>query len=107
MPGGRDVGANIRELKASGKKRPHDQIVAIALSEARRAGNKKVGPKPKTGVGEDKWIQGAIKHKGAFSAKAKKAGMSTSAYADKMADAPGSTGKQARLAQTLGKLRKK
>lgn len=57
------------------------------------------------------WIQGAIKRPGAFKAKAKKAGMSTSAYASKVTK-PGSTAstrtkKQAALAKTLGKLRKK
>jgi len=57
------------------------------------------------------WIAGAIKHPGAFSKKAKAAGVSTSAYA-KSALKPGSkasstTKKQAALAQTLGKMRKK
>lgn len=48
------------------------------------------------------WIAKATsKHKGAFKAKAKKAGMSTAAYAAKESGAPGTTGKQARLAQTL------
>lgn len=45
-----------------------------------------------------KWIQGAIKKPGAFKAKAKAAGMSTAAY--------GTTGKQARLAETLMGLHK-
>jgi hypothetical protein len=54
------------------------------------------------------WIAGAVsKGKGAFSAKAKKAGMSTAAFAAKKATAPGKLGKEARLAQTLGKMRKK
>ena len=52
------------------------------------------------------WIAGAIKRPGAFKAKAKKAGMSTSAYASKMKGAKSRTGKQARLAITLGKMRK-
>lgn len=62
--------------------------------------------------GESKnWIKGAIKHPGAFSAKAKKAGMSTAAYAAKVTK-PGSTAstqtkRQANLAKTLGKMRKK
>lgn len=47
------------------------------------------------------WIKGAIKRPGAFRKKAKAAGMSTRAYAQKMKDAPGRTGKQARLALTL------
>ena len=53
-----------------------------------------------------KWIQKAIKRPGAFRAKAKRAGMSTGAYARKMRTASGRTGKQARLAITLGKMRR-
>ena len=62
--------------------------------------------------GESKnWIKGAIKRPGAFSAKAEKAGMSTAAYASKVTK-PGSkastqTKRQANLAKTLGKMRKK
>lgn len=63
---------------------------------------------------EDKkggWISGAIKKPGAFTAQAKRAGMSTSAFAKK-ALAPGSkatetTKKRARLAQTLSGMHKK
>lgn len=47
------------------------------------------------------WIAGAIKRPGAFRAKAKAAGMSTRDYAKKMEHAPGRTGRQARLAETL------
>lgn len=48
------------------------------------------------------WIAGATAGAhGQFKAKAKKAGMSTHAYAEKEKDAPGKTGKQARLALTL------
>ena len=58
-----------------------------------------------------KWIQGAIKRKGAFRKKAKKAGMSTSAYANKVlkkgSKASTRTKRQAALAKTLSKLRKK
>ena len=57
----------------------------------------------------DKWIQGAIKRKGAFSAKAKTAGMSTPAYAKKVlkkgSKASTRTKKQANLSRTLSKLR--
>lgn len=57
------------------------------------------------------WIKGAIERPGAFSAKAKKAGMSTSAYANKVtrkgSKASERTKKQANLAKTLGKMRKK
>lgn len=53
------------------------------------------------------WMQKAVipSHKGLFTAKAKRAGMSVSEYAAKKADAPGTLGKEARLAQTFEKLR--
>jgi len=57
------------------------------------------------------FIAGAIKHPGAFKAKAKAAGMSTSAYASKVtkkgSKASTQTKRQANLAKTLGKLRRK
>jgi hypothetical protein len=57
------------------------------------------------------WIQGAIKRPGAFSAKAKAAGKSTAAYAKSVlkegSKASTRTKRQAALAQTLGKMRKK
>lgn len=49
-----------------------------------------------------KWIEGATRNAhGQFKAKAKRAGMSTKAYAEKEKHAKGRTGKQARLALTL------
>lgn len=59
-----------------------------------------------------KWIQEAVsKHPGAFSKKAKEAGMSTAEYASKVTANPDQydkkTVKQANLAKTLTKLRKK
>lgn len=53
------------------------------------------------------WIKKAIEpaHKGAFKAKADAAGKSTAEFAAEKADAPGKTGKQARLAETLGAMR--
>jgi len=55
------------------------------------------------------WIKGAIKRPGAFSAKAKAAGMSTLAYARKVlakeSKADTRTKKQASLAITLMKMR--
>jgi hypothetical protein len=58
-----------------------------------------------------KWIKGAIKRPGAFRKKAKSAGMSTSAYANKVlkkgSKASTRTKRQASLAKTLGKMRKK
>ena len=58
-----------------------------------------------------RWIQGAIKRPGAFKAKAKKAGMPTSAYARKVlrknSKASTRTKRQAALAVTLSKMRRK
>ena len=56
------------------------------------------------------WIQGAIKRPGAFTAKAKKAGMSVQAYARKVlkkgSKASTLTKQQARLAQTFKRMAK-
>ena len=52
-----------------------------------------------------KWIQAAHLKKGAFTAKAKKAGKSVAAYAKEKAGTGGKLGKQARLAQTFRKMR--
>jgi len=56
------------------------------------------------------WIKGAIKRPGAFRAKAQKAGKSTAAFGSAVLKSPGRysprTVKQARLAKTLGKMRK-
>ncbi|MDR5698155.1 MAG: hypothetical protein QN135_10700 [Armatimonadota bacterium] len=54
-----------------------------------------------------KWIQKVIRRPGAFRAKARRAGMSTRAYALRMRNAPGRTGRQARLALTLMRLNKR
>ena len=53
------------------------------------------------------WMASAVKHPGAFSAKAKRSGMSTAAYAKSKASAPGTLGRQARLALTFAKFRPK
>jgi hypothetical protein len=57
------------------------------------------------------WIKEAIKKPGAFKAKAKKAGKSTAEYAaqvlKKGSKASARTKKQASLAKTLAKMRKK
>ena len=49
------------------------------------------------------WIKSAIRpgSKGKFAAKAAAAGESTAQYATENADAPGTLGKEARLARTL------
>lgn len=55
-----------------------------------------------------RWIQGAHLQKGAFTAKAKRAGMSVAAYASKVtkkgSKASATTKRQANLAKTLRKL---
>lgn len=57
---------------------------------------------------QKKWIQAATANShGQFKAKARKAGMSTKAYAQAKEGAGGTTGKQARLALTLMGLNKK
>ena len=53
------------------------------------------------------FIQGAIKHPGAFTASAKRAGKSVGEYAEEKKDAGGTLGRRARLAITLRKLAKK
>jgi hypothetical protein len=60
----------------------------------------------------EKWIQEAVsKHPGAFSKKAKEAGMTTAEFARKVTANPDEydpkTVKQANLAKTLSKLRQK
>ncbi len=52
------------------------------------------------------WIKQAVsKHPGKFAAKAKAAGMSTAAYAEKKKGVGGTLGHEAVLAQTLAHLR--
>lgn len=50
------------------------------------------------------WIKDAVHNPGAFTAKAKKAGMGVQAYAQKKKHASGKTGQQARLAITLKRM---
>lgn len=54
-----------------------------------------------------KWISAAIKHPGALTRKAKAAGESPMAFAQKHKGDSGTTGRQARLAITLRHMRKK
>lgn len=60
---------------------------------------------------EKNWIQGAVEHPGAFTKKAKERGMSTATLASKVTANPEqydkTTVRQANLAKTLKKLRKK
>jgi hypothetical protein len=53
------------------------------------------------------WIKSAIREPGSFSKSAERAGESTAKFAQEKKSAPGVTGKRARLAITLGKLRPK
>lgn len=53
------------------------------------------------------FIQGAIKRPGALKKKAKKSGMSTSAFAKSHDKGNTRTAKQSRFAETLAKLREK
>ena len=56
-------------------------------------------------IDEKNWIAGAIKHPGAETAAAKRAGMSVQAYASKHQHDSGTSGKRARLAMTLKKMK--
>jgi hypothetical protein len=53
-----------------------------------------------------KWIAGAVKKPGALTAQAKKAGMSPMEFARAHEHDPGVTGRRARLALQLSKMRK-
>ena len=56
-------------------------------------------------VGEEKdWIKGAVKHPGAETAAAKKAGMSVQGYAEKHKHDSGKAGQRARFALTMKKM---
>jgi hypothetical protein len=57
-------------------------------------------------MSEHHWIGSAIRHHGVFRAAAKKAGMSTEAFARKHEGSPGIQGQRARLALTLMGLHK-
>lgn len=51
LPGKNNIGHNISELEQHGSlPRPHKQIVAIALAEARRTGADIPAPKNKSGI---------------------------------------------------------
>jgi hypothetical protein len=58
-------------------------------------------------LSEKNWIAGAIKHPGAETAAAKKAGESTHDYEEKHKHDSGTAGKRARLGLTLAKINKK
>lgn len=53
------------------------------------------------------WIKGAIRHPGAMTAAAKREGVSNSQYEQEHKNDKGTSGKRARLAITLSKMRKK
>jgi hypothetical protein len=53
------------------------------------------------------WIKGAIKHPGVFKAAAERAGKSTHEFAEEHKHDSGKLGNRARLALTLGGMRRK
>ena len=83
------------------------QAVAIMLSEKQKAAEgdteyQSSGMQKEKIVPEKKnWIKGAIRHPGALKRAAKRAGESTKGYAAQHKGDSGTTGKRARLAQTL------
>jgi hypothetical protein len=85
----------------------HNPQVANQLKTAMDKGELSFGD---TEIKEaEEWIKGAIKDPGAFSAKAKRHGMSTKEFARHVLahkdDFPAKTEKQANLAKTLGKMK--
>ncbi len=99
-------GGSFPDLTGDGKVTKADVLKGRGV--IKKGGATKATPEMKKG---GNWIQGAIKRPGAFSAKAKAAGKSTAAYAKSVlkegSKASTRTKKQAALAQTLGKMRKK
>ena len=78
--------------------------LASTIKQAIGQGQMTLNPEQEMTENGEKWIQGAIKHPGAFTKKAKTAHMGTQAFAKKHAHDSGTLGKQARLAQTLSKM---
>lgn len=58
-------------------------------------------------AGKSKWMQGAVKHPGSFTAFAKRSGKSVHAYAEEKKHTSGKTGKRARLALVFEQASKK
>lgn len=58
-----------------------------------------------SGGGADKWMQHAVKHKGALRQAAHRAGQSTAEFAREHKNDPGAVGRRARLAITFAKYR--
>ena len=85
----------------------HNPAVANQLKQAIDKGELTIGD-AELQEAED-WIKGAIKDPGAFTAKAKRHGMSTKEFASYVLshkdDFPSKTEKQANLAKTLGKMK--
>lgn len=92
--------------------KPHGPMEIDSAGEKmieRKHGGKVDGKKPrgradKMARGGKKWIQKAHLKKGAFTAQAKRAGESVHELAEKKKNAPGKTGKRARLALTFEKM---
>ena len=56
---------------------------------------------------KSRWIQGAVKKPGAFTAMAKRAGKSVGEFAREKAHAPGKAGQRARFALAMKKIAKR
>lgn len=75
----------------------------MALLKRKRIGNQYVGDAEND---RGHWIRGAIKHPGAFTAMAHRAGESVGAYAREKEHAGGLVGRRARLALILRRIAK-
>ena len=101
---GRDLMDKYNHLKGLHKRitEDKDEPFINAVSKVIN-GEKNVRVEEET-LNEKNWIKGAIKHPGALTAAAKKAGESTSEYEEKHKHDSGKAGKRARLALTLKKM---
>ena len=85
-------------------------VVAEALTELHEIGGVKFAVVPFDANEEKNWIQGAVKRPGAFTKKAKAAGMTVQQFAKHVDDNKEKystrTERQANLAQTFAKMRK-
>ena len=77
---------------------------AKQIAESKKAEAVAKSPLTQALTESEKWIQKAVKHPGAFTKKAQAAGKSVAAFAKEKEHAPGTLGKQARLAKTLSKV---
>jgi hypothetical protein len=95
--------ARNEEVEEKSNKKPAWLLAAELKAEKKEGKLKKEDVEQ---IEEKNWIAGAIKHPGAMTAAAKRAGETTSEYEQKHKHDSGKAGKRARLAITLGKLHK-